>query len=136
MPHQSLSLNRQYWEKMQNHVSSIYPEEACGLLAGNNNQVLAVIPVNNILKSRTQFRMDPRDQLTEFLNIEKNNWELLGIYHSHPQGNAYPSETDIAQAYYPDIAYLVWALSEQEWVCQAFHLEKQMATPMKLSIEK
>ncbi len=135
MPLQSLTLHHIHWEKMQCHVNSVYPEEACGLLAGRDNKVLAVIPVKNMLNSPTRFRMDPRDQLTEFINIEKNNWELLGIYHSHPQGNAYPSETDIAEAYYPDIAYLVWALSDHGWICQAFHIEYNTVTPIKVMFE-
>ncbi len=119
---------------MQIHVGSSYPEEACGLLAGMDEKVLIVQPVKNILKSPDRFRMDAQEQLTCFLNFEKQNWDLLGIYHSHPQGPAYPSETDLAEAYYPDIAYLVWALNEQEWVCQAFHLDNRVVTPIKIWI--
>jgi proteasome lid subunit RPN8/RPN11 len=33
--------------------------------------------------------------------------ELLGIYHSHPEGENKPSPTDIARAFYPDAAYFI-----------------------------
>ena len=33
--------------------------------------------------------------------------ELLGIYHSHPNGKNEPSPRDIAWAYYPDAAYFI-----------------------------
>lgn len=134
-PPQSLIINRSFWMQMREHIISIYPEEACGLIAGINDRVLLVLPVNNIFKSNHHYRMDVQEQLTAFLNIEKQNWELLGIYHSHPQGFPYPSETDLAEAYYPDCAYLIWALVEQEWVCRAFLLKNQEVTPITLTIE-
>ena len=31
----------------------------------------------------------------------------MGIYHSHPNGDNKPSPRDIAQAYYPDVAYFI-----------------------------
>jgi proteasome lid subunit RPN8/RPN11 len=33
--------------------------------------------------------------------------QLLGIYHSHPNGKNEPSSRDIEQAYYPDVAYFI-----------------------------
>ena len=33
--------------------------------------------------------------------------ELLGIYHSHPNGENQPSPRDIERAYYPDAAYFI-----------------------------
>ena len=33
--------------------------------------------------------------------------ELLGIYHSHPQGENSPSPRDLERAYYPEAAYFI-----------------------------
>lgn len=133
---QPLIINRQYWKQMRTYVNSIYPEEACGLLAGINNRVSSVFSVKNVLKSPHHYRMDAQEQLTCFLTIEQYHWDLLGIYHSHPQGPPYPSQTDLAEAYYPDTAYLIWALDEQEWGCQAFMLKNLEVTPLKILIEE
>jgi proteasome lid subunit RPN8/RPN11 len=32
---------------------------------------------------------------------------LMGIYHSHPNGDNVPSPRDIERAYYPDVAYFI-----------------------------
>jgi proteasome lid subunit RPN8/RPN11 len=135
MPPQQLIIHRQDWEKMQSHVISLFPEEACGLLAGISEKVNSVYPVKNILESRYRFRMDPHEQLAAFLDIEKNQWELLGMYHSHPQGDAFPSETDLAESYYPEIAYLVWALINHEWMCRAFLLDDKDVTSINIHLE-
>jgi len=132
----ALIINRTIWEQMRQHVNSIYPQEACGLLAGIGNEASQFFPINNILKSNHRYRMDAQEQLTSFLKIEKENCELLGIYHSHPQGAPYPSETDIAEAYYPDTPYLIWALDKNEWVCQAFFMKNQKITPIKIMIKE
>lgn len=120
---------------MREHVSLVFPKEACGLLAGIANRVLSIFPVKNIENDNHRYRMDPLEQLTCFLTIEKQNQELLGIYHSHPQGPAYPSAIDIAEAYYPDTPYLIWALNERQWSCQAFLLKNQNVIPVNLEIE-
>ena len=44
------------------------------------------------------------------LEMEHKGESLLGIYHSHPHGAAAPSETDIAQAAYPEAAQVIVSL--------------------------
>lgn len=132
---QELSMSRLHWENMQDHVSQIYPVEACGLLAGVNTKVFSVFPVTNILNSQTRYRMDAQEQLEVFLYIEKRNWNLLGIYHSHPEGPPYPSRTDIDEAYYPGVAQLIWVFDDQIWTCRAFHIFEGKVSPIELIIE-
>ncbi|MBN1535266.1 MAG: M67 family metallopeptidase [Anaerolineales bacterium] len=117
-------------------MNDIYPEEACGLLAGSEDRVTKVFTVSNIFKSSQNYRMDAQEQLAAFMSIEKENLELLGIYHSHPQGPPYPSEVDLNEAYYPDIAYLIWAQNGQNWIFQGFLLKNHAATPINIEIEE
>ncbi len=42
-----------------------------------------------------------------FDRIEGQGWELVAIFHSHPQGPAYPSATDIAEFFYPGTAVMI-----------------------------
>lgn len=132
---QELLMSRSHWGKMQAHVAQKYPVEACGLLAGVNKKVLSVFPVTNTLNSQTRYRMDAQEQLKVFLHIEKRNWDLIGIYHSHPAGPPFPSRTDIDEAYYPGIAQLIWVFDEQIWTCRAFHIFEGKVIPIELIIE-
>jgi proteasome lid subunit RPN8/RPN11 len=67
-----------------------------------------VQPVDNIDEQpHIRFTMDPQRQLQIILDFEQQKWEVVGIYHSHPQGYARPSATDIAELTYPDAVYLI-----------------------------
>lgn len=95
---------------MLEQVQAAYPLEACGLLAGQGHQVRKVYPVENRLTSSYAYEMDPGQQLAAMIDLEERGWELLAIYHSHPQGPAFPSASDIAQAYYPETAHVIISL--------------------------
>jgi proteasome lid subunit RPN8/RPN11 len=118
---------------MRADVEDRAPEEACGLLAGLGGEVLEVIPVPNALRSPVRYRMDPKDQWRAFQTIEQRGWELVGIYHSHPDGPETPSETDVTEAFYPEAAYLIWSKRVGTWRCQAFHIESGRALPVPIS---
>lgn len=100
-------ITKRQWEIILTEVMKKLPEEACGLLAGKDNQVFEVIPIENIKHSPFRYRMNPQDQLAAFQYIEKQEWDLLAIYHSHPDGPGYPSDTDIQEAYYPEAIYII-----------------------------
>ena len=44
--------------------------------------------------------------------MERNGWELLAVYHSHPRSPAQPSATDVDMAYYPDARQVIVSLAE------------------------
>lgn len=99
------------YEEMVRHVAAHLPEEACGLVGGlvEGPVARAVVfyPIENILHSAVAYEMDPLPQIRAMLDIEAAELELVAICHSHPSGPARPSATDLAQAYYPDSAYLI-----------------------------
>lgn len=118
----ALHLTAGQWEDLRQHVEDLAPEEACGLLAGSATQVLKSYPVTNILHSPVRYRMDPAEQLKVFLEIEQNGWELVGIYHSHPMGPDHPSLTDLQEAYYPDVVFLILFPDAGTWRGRAFRI--------------
>lgn len=83
--------------------------EICGLLAGKGARVERVYFVPNTSPTpANRFRMDGRDFIAAYLDIEKQDWELTGIFHSHPGSeNSGPSQTDVADANYPDALNLI-----------------------------
>jgi len=119
---------------MAYHVDKEVPLEACGLLAGLEYKSMAVFPIKNILESPIRYRMDPKEQFEKFLVIEKQGWELLGIYHSHPLGPSGPSQTDLEEATYPDSVYLILSPSIETWQCIGFTILAKQATEVKIII--
>ena len=120
---QRLRLTESQWQLMLMDVRLIAPEEACGLLGGSGDRALEIIPVTNILRSPHRYRMEPGEQLRAFQRFEEEGLELVGIYHSHPSGPSYPSQSDIDEAYYPDSVHLIWFRTPVDWECRAYRIQ-------------
>jgi len=94
------------------HCRETFPEEACGILAGKDGQVEKVYPTKNVSPTPyTCYFIDPQEQFKIFKELEKENWEILAIYHSHTHTQAYPSATDCKLAVYSDVSYLIISLA-------------------------
>lgn len=89
------------------HASACYPEEACGLVGGKNGHGERFIPVTNQLHSPVEFKMNPQEQLNAMLALEKDEMEIVAIFHSHPKGPAGPSLTDLQRHYYLEASLLI-----------------------------
>jgi [CysO sulfur-carrier protein]-S-L-cysteine hydrolase len=99
-------------EAMVRHALEGLPYEACGLLAGRDGRVERFYPMRNADQSRTTYRLDPKEQFQVFNEIDEKGWELSGIFHSHTHTQAYPSETDRRQAFYPEAHYVLLSLTD------------------------
>jgi proteasome lid subunit RPN8/RPN11 len=113
------------------HVESCLPLEACGLLAGKENFVRQVLTVTNQAKSPVRFRMDPFEQIQAFEWMESNGLDLIGIFHSHPEGPETVSVADIAEAAY-DVVYIIWSRQNGIWKARGFWFENGRASEVEL----
>jgi proteasome lid subunit RPN8/RPN11 len=105
------------------HVREEAPREACGLLAGRDGAVTRVIRCANVHPTpTTRYVIDPREQLKAFRSIDAAGEELIGIYHSHPVSQPYPSPTDRAEAHYPDAVYVLVSLRTGTPEVRAFRI--------------
>ena len=120
---ESISLSVELLNKMIFHVHICLPEEGCGLLAGLNGVVEAVLPVLNQAHSALRYYMDPVELLHALEWIEENQFDLLGIFHSHPNGPGNPSETDIREFNYPGVATIILNKSQSNWQARVFMIE-------------
>ena len=108
-------LKRSQLAELIDHSRSTYPEEACGILSGKDGRVSHVYKVKNISPTpATRYFIDSQEQLKIFKEIDADNLEIVGIYHSHAHSPAYPSTTDCQLAFYPDASYLIISLSNPE----------------------
>jgi proteasome lid subunit RPN8/RPN11 len=130
---QSLALTKEQLQKMIAHVDSHTPLEACGLLAGLNSKVEAVLEVANQAQSAVRYVMDPIEQLKAFEWIESNQLDLIGIFHSHPTGPETVSPTDIAQAAYA-VVHVILARVDGNWHARGFWIENGKYDEVALQI--
>lgn len=105
-----ISIPKIFLEKIIAHASQEYPLECCGILAGKNNKIFKIYPMENIEKSPISYFMDPKAQYQVFKELEQEKLELLAIYHSHPNSPAYPSPKDINLAFYPKTFMIIISL--------------------------
>lgn len=93
------------------HCRETFPNEACGILAGKNEQIEKIYQTKNVSPAPyTRYFIYPEEQFKIFKEIEKENSEMLAIYHSHTHTPAYPSATDCELVTYPDVFYLIISL--------------------------
>jgi proteasome lid subunit RPN8/RPN11 len=111
------------------HCLEHRPNEACGLLGGRGDRVERVYPAHNKEQSPVRYEIDPKDLIKIFRDIDDADLELVGIFHSHVFTQAYPSQTDVRLAHYPDALYVLVSLAnEREPVMRAYTiLEGQIA---------
>ena len=122
-------------QKMIKHAKECQPEECCGILVGKNQRGKRVafhVQTENAarLRARDRFLIGGRDIFRVDKQARKDGMEILGFYHSHPNGSPIPSVIDLKLAW-EGYSYLLislnsgetpefksWVLSEDraEWV--------------------
>ena len=85
-------------DKLVAHAIEQKPNESCAMLLGekidNDWNVKEVFLTENIDKSQTNFTISPEELLKGYQLAEKMHLELVGVFHSHPNSDATPSDTD------------------------------------------
>ncbi len=109
--------------------------ECCGILAGNGRTAKKVFELTNTEKSSVRFLMSPEEQLRVFEELEKESMEMIAIYHSHPHSAAFPSETDVQMAFYPEVSSIIISLEKKEHpAVKAFRIDKGTLAPEEIDV--
>ena len=94
------------------HARFCYPEEACGLVAGPSSAELRIaFCLTNRDRSSYRFTVDPDEHYRAIKQAERQGWDVVGVFHSHPYSEALPSVLDIAGALDPEWVYLIVSLA-------------------------
>jgi proteasome lid subunit RPN8/RPN11 len=105
--HDFVRMSRAVFDRLLVEARANPEIECCGLLAGRDALISAVLPARNALQSSTSYEMAPAELFALFRRMRAKGLEHLGIYHSHPKGDNAPSPLDLERAFYPDAAYLI-----------------------------
>ena len=115
----SVRLTEEQLRAIERAAEAAYPEEACGLLVGRSKpgvgyRVRAVEASANVAEPpRTRrFEVDPKLRLRLERDLRESADSIIGVYHSHPDGSAKPSETDRSMIFEPDMVWLITAVAD------------------------
>jgi [CysO sulfur-carrier protein]-S-L-cysteine hydrolase len=129
------NLDKKYADEMLAHAVSEAPNECCGILAGINNNVVKLYRTTNTERSPSKYKINSQEMFSIYKEISENRWELLGVYHSHVQTEAYPSSTDVKSALLPESIYFIISLRDPERVViRGFLIKKGKVTEIELRI--
>lgn len=128
-------LDAVFVKEIVEHALREFPNECCGVIAAEAGQPVKVYPMTNVEASPVSYRLDGREQLKVFEELDERGWDLWAIYHSHTHSEAYPSETDVRLAFYPEARYLLLSLLDREEpVVRAFSIEDGVVTEEEMVV--
>src|SRR5579875_1135643 len=96
-----IEIEFQPWTTMVDHAQKIYPDECCGAMLGRQDGekkiVTEAVPLENAFAGEQgeRYELRPEDLLAADKAARDRGLNLIGIFHSHPDCNAYFSETDL-----------------------------------------
>jgi proteasome lid subunit RPN8/RPN11 len=112
-----------------------FPNESCGVIAGESDVPVKAYAMKNANASSDTYRFDAQEQFEVFDELDDRGWDIWAIYHSHTHSEAYPSETDIKLAFYPDSRYLLLSVADREQpVLRSFFIRDGEVTEEELVI--
>ncbi|MGA2136381.1 MAG: M67 family metallopeptidase [Bryobacteraceae bacterium] len=89
------------WRQMVAHACATYPNECCGamlgVIGGESKTVQVSLALENAYEGAqtARYELRPQDLLRADREARSRKLDLIGIYHSHPDCDAYFSETDL-----------------------------------------
>lgn len=156
----ALTLTQEHIASMQTHAQQAYPHEGCGLLVGTldaatgEKTLVKLVLLENAwaadvvgsdllergdpatLTKARRYWIDPKDLLETQRQAREDGLTIIGVYHSHPNAEAIPSECDRDLAW-STYAYIIVsvrhgaAVDLQNWQLDDHH--QFQPEPMKIA---
>ena len=101
-------------DEMVAHARDELPNECCGVVASAGGAAVAVHRAVNAAASPLRYEIDSQDFLRIYNLIDDADLDVGAIYHSHTRSAAFPSQTDINLALWPDALYIIVSLAEAD----------------------
>jgi proteasome lid subunit RPN8/RPN11 len=108
-----IKINKPAWDAMVSHVEGTFPKEGCGLMIGADGVVKEAVPVPNSYTGPQEdfFVIDPKDLMRVDAEVRARGLDVLGIFHSHPDCDAYFSKRDLEHSC-PWYSYVVLSIKK------------------------
>ena len=93
------AISRGLLDRIREYVAQSPDEEVCGLLLGMDGTVTDILPAANVASDRAlRFELDPAVLFAAHRHARSGGPQVVGHYHSHPNGSTLPSAEDAASA--------------------------------------
>lgn len=100
------------------------PNESCALLFGKDNTVMDLFLTENIEKSPVNFTISSKQLIEGYKIAEEKHMQVIGIFHSHPDSEAYPSNTDKKFMQSNPVAWIIYSGINKNF--RAYFLESEI----------
>jgi proteasome lid subunit RPN8/RPN11 len=151
----TLHLTDEQLQAIQYHAECTYPNECCGLLLGRlengckvvqrvqatqnawDSETAELMDVEPLFTKTRRYSIAPEEMLAGMREARRFNLEVIGIYHSHPDAPAVPSECDRRLAW-SQYSYLIVSVEAgkaknlRSWVLD----NQSQFQPEEIAIEK
>lgn len=96
-----IKVDKTAWDVMVSHAEAKFPNECCGAMLGSSDgeakHVTQALPLENAYAGEqgARYELRPQDLLEAEKGARAAGLDLIGIFHSHPDCDAYFSKTDL-----------------------------------------
>ncbi len=136
----ALILSKTFRVRISEQARAALPRECCGLIEGVREddviRVCALHAADNLAIAPDRFEIDPAEQFRLARALRGTEREIVGCYHSHPNGCAEPSARDLEQASEEGFVWLIAALdtTSNSACLAAFVHENRAFAPLALTL--
>lgn len=111
-----LILSDMHKNMLARHAKEAEPLESCALLIGTTNKVFDLFFTDNVAEDPARFFTMSAEQIIKGYKIaQERGLEVVGIFHSHPSSEAYPSETDKKYMQYNPVTWIIYSGSNEKF---------------------
>ena len=123
----SIILSEKDKQELVRYAELEKPYESCAILVGNESDVNWTVKklflTENTAKSKVTFTISPDKEFEVDQIAQKTNMEIVCIFHSHPESEAQPSETDKKFMRVNPFPWIIYSGTTKEMNC--FILENE-----------
>lgn len=106
------------------HAENEKPNESCAILFGKDDTVSEVFLTKNIEESPVNFTISNEQLIEGYKIAEEKKVDVIGIFHSHPNSEAYPSNTDKKFMQSNPVAWVIYSGANKDF--RAYLLESEI----------
>ncbi len=136
-------VRREVLDAIAAHARRERPRECCGLLIGNEQEIVEAVATANVAKEPLRhYEVSPVDYLAQIRRCRERAarggtaMNVVGAYHSHPRSAPEPSPTDLEQAF-PEFLFIIAGQADDsaEVEIRAYRMEAGRFEEVQLTVE-
>ncbi len=123
-------------DEIAREARAAFPHECCGLIegarTGDSIRAVALYPACNLAELPDRFEIDPAEHIRLLRRLRGTAGEIVGCYHSHPNGRPEPSPHDLRNASESGLVWLIAASSAACVKIRAFMFTGREFAPLSI----